>query len=89
MKDVTKKYAGHWLMCARRLRLNEQWWTDVLQPYALKNAEMDDSENQHITGMVSRTTVYQVCLDLPVVCQRFPLVTAGTILLLYQHYSAS
>jgi len=50
VKDVTKKYAGHWLMCARRLRLNEPWWKEVLQPYALKNAEMDDSENQHITG---------------------------------------
>jgi len=50
VKDVTKKYAGHWLSCARRLRLSEEWWIDVLQPYAVTNTEMDDSENQHIRG---------------------------------------
>jgi len=50
VKDMTKKYAGHWLSCARRLRLNEQWWKDVLQPYAVQDSEMDHSENQHIRG---------------------------------------
>lgn len=53
VKDVTKKYAGHWLSlsCAHRLRLNEQWWKDVLHPYTVPDSEMDHSENQHIRGM--------------------------------------
>jgi len=63
VKDVTKKYAGHWLMCARRLRLNESWWKDALQPYALKNVEMDHSENQHITGTHGVSELRHFCLD--------------------------
>jgi len=57
VKDLTKKYAGHWLSCSRRLRLDEAWWRDVLQQYAVRNSAMDDSENRHIHAQLLRKSL--------------------------------
>jgi len=59
VKDMAKKYAGHWLSlsCARRLRLNEQWWKESLQPYTVQDSEMDHSENQHIRGICCNSSL--------------------------------
>ena len=56
VKDLTKKYAGQWLSLSstRRLQLNERWWNDTLQPYAVTDSAAEHSENQHIRGTFCR-----------------------------------
>ena len=50
VKDLTKKYAGHWLSCARKLRLSEEWWQQVLAPFQHSDSERDQLENKRIHG---------------------------------------
>jgi hypothetical protein len=50
VKDLTKKYAGHWLSCARKLRLSEEWWQQVLTPFQHPDAAREELENKRIHG---------------------------------------
>jgi Rad4 transglutaminase-like domain len=50
VKDLTKKYAGHWLSCARKLRLSEEWWQQVLAPFHHSDTARDELENKRIHG---------------------------------------
>jgi len=33
VKDITIKYSSTWATSLRRLRLDDQWWNEVLTPY--------------------------------------------------------
>jgi len=51
VKDLTAKYSARWATSWKRLRLDEQWWNEVLEPFkpsasCVKNV----SEDQLIRG---------------------------------------
>lgn len=48
LKDVTKKYAKEFMTKNRKLRIDETWLTQTLQPWAPPKDALDDFENQQI-----------------------------------------
>ena len=50
IKDLTKKYASHWLTCVRKLRISDEWWQSLLARYRTKDTDQDQLENTLIHG---------------------------------------
>lgn len=50
IKDVTKKYASDWLSSVKKIRLDESWWKNVLEPFQKEDCERDVKEEAYVHG---------------------------------------
>jgi len=51
VKDITVKYSANWATSMKRLRLDEHWWSQVLEPFRPPvSCVRNLSEDQHIHG---------------------------------------
>jgi len=51
VKDITAKYSANWATSMKKLRLDEQWWSQVLDPFRPPASCVRNlSEDQHIHG---------------------------------------
>jgi len=51
VKDITAKYSTNWATSLKRLRLDEQWWSEVLEPFKPPASCVRNlTEDQHIHG---------------------------------------
>ena len=44
------RYSPDWVTCLRRLRLNDDWWQEVLGPFQSLNVEKETFENLQMQG---------------------------------------
>jgi len=51
VKDITAKYSPNWGTLLRKLRLDDEWWNSVLEPYKpMSSCIRNVSEDQLIHG---------------------------------------
>ena len=54
VKDITQKYAGNWVTQTRKLRIDEEWWKETLQPYCPVDLIRDRTEDYHIETQMQK-----------------------------------
>ncbi len=48
IKDVTKRYAANWFSHTRKLRVDDNWWMESIEPFRPLNAHRDEQEDLKI-----------------------------------------
>ena len=54
VKDLTAKYAPHWLQRTRKERVDSTWWSPALRPFLSRDFFTEMQENEEIKGIASR-----------------------------------
>lgn len=48
IKDVTRRYASHWLIVTQKLRVKSDWLDETLKPYRGKRSARDREEDEYL-----------------------------------------
>ena len=51
IKDVTPRYSSGWQSTVRKLRRDEGWWEEVLEPFRARNKARDEAEDMRMHSM--------------------------------------
>lgn len=54
IRDVTARYASQWLTETRKLRTDQAWWEETLQPYGSLDKHLDDLEDNDMASCLQK-----------------------------------
>lgn len=51
IKDITQKYDSNWMISTRKLRVESDWWEELIKPYHVKETKKTRLEDEQIQSM--------------------------------------